>query len=94
MIENCVKITDDTFILTRRRNYTYFKLYPYLLERKQNHIEYYHCNQRYAMNCKARLIIKRFKGGQNRYIQLKDHTHELKSGIFFQSNNLFNIGNK
>lgn len=84
-IESRVKISEDTFILKRRRNYTFFKKYPFLLERKRNHIEYLHCIQKYSMHCKARLIIKRFKNGDDRFTQLKDHNHELKAGIFMKS---------
>lgn len=80
MIESRVQLSDETFMLKRKRNYTYFKGFPFLLERKRNHIEYFHCIQRYASQCKARLVIKRFSDGNDRIMQLKEHNHELKAG--------------
>lgn len=77
-----MKISKDTFILKRHRNYTYHNEFPFLLERKRNHIEYFHCIQKYSMHCKARLTIKRFKNGDDQYTQQKEHNHDLKSGIF------------
>lgn len=80
-MDSRVRISDETFILQRKRNYTYFNEFPFLLERKRNHIEYFHCIQKYATNCKARLTIKRFKNGEDQFIQLQEHNHVSKSGI-------------
>lgn len=82
IFESRVRISKDTFILKRHRNYTYHEKFPFLLERKRNHIEYFHCIQKYATHCKARLTIKRFKNGNDQYTQVKEHNHDLKSGIF------------
>lgn len=80
-IESRTRISDETCIIKRHRNYTYFKQFPFLLERKRNHIEYFHCIQRYATKCKARLIIKRFNSGEIQFTQLKEHNHCLKAGM-------------
>lgn len=78
--ESRTRISDDTFILKRHRNYTYFKKFPFLMERKRNNIEYFHCIQKNATKCKARLVIKRFNNGENQFTQLKEHNHSLKAG--------------
>lgn len=77
-----MRISEETFILKRNRNYTYHKKFPFLLERKRNHIEYYRCIQRYASKCKARLVIKRFQHGKEQTVQLKEHNHEPSKGTF------------
>lgn len=78
------RLSDDTFVLKRPRNYTYYKEFPFLLERKRNDKEYFHCSQRDSFKCKARLVINRFKHGDDQITQLKEHNHELilKRGIF------------
>lgn len=75
-----MRISDDTFILKRNRNYTYHNEFPFLLERKRNHIEYYRCVQRYASKCKARLVIKRHNHGNDQTVQLKEHNHDPSKG--------------
>lgn len=88
------RISNDTFILKRPRNYTYYKEFPFLLERKRNHIEYFHCIQRKSSKCKARLVIKRFSQGNDQITQLKEHNHELVAGIwwiFTRNSNAFSL---
>lgn len=81
-IESRLRISDETFLIKRQRNYTYYKNFPFLMERRRNHIAYFHCIQRYATKCKARLIIKRTSDGENQYTQFKEHNHALKAGTF------------
>lgn len=81
-IESRLRISDETFLIKRQRNYTYYKNFPFLMERRRNHIAYFHCIQRYATKCKARLIIKQANDGENQYTQFKEHNHTLKAGTF------------
>lgn len=75
-----IRISDDTFMLRRNRNYTYHQKFPFLLERKRNHIEYYRCVQRYASKCAARLVIRRSSHGNEQIVQLKEHNHSPNTG--------------
>lgn len=78
-VENKVQIGAQTFILERKRNYTYFDEYPFQLERKKSYIEYYHCIHSHQLQCKARLIIRRQPDPE--YTQIKPHNHDKKSGL-------------
>lgn len=78
------QIANDTFIVKRRRNYTYHKQFPFLLERKRCNITYYRCIQRHNSKCKARLVAKRLDGTRERVDQINEHNHEPATGTIFK----------
>lgn len=73
-------------MLKRRRNYIFYQEYPFLMDRKRNNIEYYHCIQNISMNCKARLIIKRDIDVEAQISPIKQHNHTDKTGENCYSN--------
>lgn len=72
-------IGPETFLLKRRSKYVYHDDYPFKMDRKRNHKEYYHCVQNVSLQCKARLVIKT-DTEQSQITQIKQHNHADKKG--------------
>lgn len=72
-------IGPETFLIKRRPKYVYHDDYPFKMDRKRNHKEYYHCVQNISVQCKARLVIKA-DAGQPEITQIRQHNHTDKKG--------------
>lgn len=71
-----------TFLLKRRRKYYYYNEYPFVLDRRRNQNEYYHCAQNVASDCKARLVIKNVPDTNAQITSIKQHNHTDKGGMY------------
>lgn len=71
----------DTFLVKRRRKYVYHNGFPFLLDRKRNHNEYYHCVKNVTEACKARLVMKCDATEAHVQItQIRQHNHADNGG--------------
>ena len=90
LISGCLKtipLGEHTYLIQRRKQYTFYKRFPFVLERVRQNRRYYHCAEYRSTKCRTRLIIAKNDQNQRRITQSKEHNHGLniydKTGLVF-----------